>query len=259
MNMSKTKPVPKKVDCSNLRYIRQEKNHNELKKSIKNNTYITSKELNRKAYLRLKTATKLNDKEFRDKCLSDETFMIGVIMYISVNASRQGTKDEHMLFEVCNEISEPLGINIENLTPFAYRPTKDLEIISKEVMKERKIDKSKCLKSFDGKMMGKLRGWIFAKICIGCGGHQDNVFEETRNICDWVNKYNNKNNAVYEDTGDNNVVIMNEMFIIMLDTDNNSEFLKLKTQYNNIPNLLIVNHVEFQQYIIDNYWEEEST
>ena len=257
MNMFKTKPVPKKVDCSNLRYFRQKKNYNELKKSIKNNTYTESKELNSKAYLRLKTETKLNDKEFRDKCLYDETFMITAIMYVSVNASRQGTKDEHMLFEVCNEISKPLGINIKNLTPTAYRPSKDFEIISKKEMKERKIDKSKCLKSFDGKITGKITGWIFAKICIGRGGHQDNVFEESRNICDWVNKYNNKKSG-YEDTGDNNVVI-NEMFIIMLDTDNNSEFLKLKRQYNNIPNLLIVNHVEFQQYIIDNYWEEEST
>lgn len=41
-----------------------------------------------------------------------------------------------------------------------------------------------CLKSFDVKINGKIAGWVFAKIVIGNGGHQDNVFEETCNFGD---------------------------------------------------------------------------
>lgn len=254
MIQNETKPVPKKVDCSNLRGIRQEENYNHVERDIKNDTYRTSGNINHKAYLRLKNRTKLNDKEFRDKCLYDEVFMKTAVMYISINASRQGTKDEHTLFEVCNKIINPTGNYIENLSSFAHRPTKNGEIISKEEMKLHKIDKNSCLKSFDGKITGKMKGWIFAKICLGSGGHQDNVFEEARTICDWVIKYNKKKSKE-----DNTYVIMDEMFVIMLDTDLTDTFNTLKKEYEDVPNILVVDHVQFQQYIINNYWEEAST
>jgi hypothetical protein len=48
-----------------------------------------------------------------------------------------------------------------------------------------------CLKSFD------------AKIVIGNGGHQDNVFEETCNFCEWVLNFGDKN----------------DIYIVLIDTN----------------------------------------
>lgn len=70
-----------------------------------------------------------------------------------------------------------------------FRPTKDGSIIDDKAMKLLQNKKSDCLKSFDGKISGKIDGWIFAKVVIGNGGHQDNVFEEADVFCKWIQEY----------------------------------------------------------------------
>ena len=39
------------------------------------------------------------------------------------------------------------------------------------------------LKSFDGQITGRVNGWIFAKVVIDKGGHQDNVHHEIEAFC----------------------------------------------------------------------------
>jgi vacuolar-type H+-ATPase subunit F/Vma7 len=78
---------------------------------------------------------------------------------------------------------------------------------------------------------------IFAKIVIGSGGHQDNVFEEASTLCEWIIKFSDKN----------------DIYIILIDTDLLHKFDRLKENYSNIDNLIIGNHIEIQQYFIDNY------
>ena len=77
-----------------------------------------------------------------------------------------------------------------------------------------------------------------AKVCYGSGGHQDNVFEEMYNYCEWVDKY-------YNDTNNE------ELFVCLIDTDLTRQFDELKNKYSHIKNLLIVNHVDFQHYLFD--------
>ena len=69
---------------------------------------------------------------------------------------------------------------------------------------------------------------MFAKIVYGNGGHQDNVFEEANNLCEWIIKFH-KN------------------------TDLLIKFNKLKENYKEINNIIISNHFDFQNYIISNY------
>ena len=95
------------------------------------------------------------------------------------------------------------------------------------------------MKSFDGRIRGKVEGWVFAKVVFGTGGHQDNVFEEADTLCEWVNTFGN----------------INHIYVALIDTDLHVKFIVLKEKYQNVSNLIIANHVEFQEYIQNNYKE----
>lgn len=158
---------------------------------------------------------------------------------IAKNSSRQGSKDEALQIDVCAKTADKCGIKIENLSSVAFRAMKnEKSILSNTEFKERKINKSETLKSFDAKISGNLNGWLCAKVCYGSGGHQDNVFEEMYNYCEWVDKY-------YNDTNNE------ELFVCLIDTDLTRQFDELKNKYSHIKNLLIVNHVDFQYYLFD--------
>lgn len=156
---------------------------------------------------------------------------------IAINASRQCVKDKIIQLDTLNITSSKFNIHIEKLSPNLYRPTKYGEILINTDIKKRNIDLSECLKSFDGKITGLISGWIFAKIVIGSGGHQDNVFEEANNLCEWIIKFSD----------------INDIYIILIDTDLKIKFDKLKEKYSNINNLIIGNHIQIQQYFIDTY------
>lgn len=131
------------------------------------------------------------------------------------------------------------GIEIINLTSTAIRPTKNGIIITKKEMKEKNISKDSCLKSFDGKLLGKINGYIAAKVSFGSGGHQDNVFEEMDTLAEWW--YNYK-----KDT--------DEYLIILIDTDLEDKFNRIKLKYEICNNIQIFNHYDFQEYIISKYY-----
>lgn len=232
------KKIPKVLDFKNIRESRQKETNQIIIHNILNNIpiddYINPVEFGR--VIDELSSIGIDKDEIFIKCKNDNIFASVLAGRIAKKTSRQGTNDEKLQIEVCNQIATNYGINIENLSATAFRPTKDGNILSEYEFKSSNIRKDMCLKSFDAKISGKINGWIFAKVVYGKGGHQDNVFEEADNICDWITKYKK-----------------NEIYVVLIDTDLLQKFETLKTKYTNIEGLLIMNHVEFQRYIIDNY------
>jgi len=138
------------------------------------------------------------------------------------------------LFGWCNtinDLSKYYNIYVEKLNVIDYIPMDDGSISSNK-------NTNKTLKSFDAKISGIINGFMFAKIVYGCGGHQDNVFEEANNLCEWIIKFHKNNENV---------------FVIIIDTDLLHKFNKLKDKYIYIKNIIISNHYDFQNYIISNF------
>jgi hypothetical protein len=133
--------------------------------------------------------------------------------------------DEKFQFKMCKKFEE-YGIYIEKLP---------IKIGAKYLNKEGNITTKKCSKSLDGKISGKINGWIFMKSVFGQGGHQDNVFIEINEFCKKLNKN------------------INEFFVLLVDTNLYKKLNKIKETYKNTKNLLVVNSLEFQKYIADNF------
>ena len=236
------KPISIKIDYLNLRNERQNINNNKVINAIKSrNMNDFNDNINKKELDRVIEEINISIDELINKCIKDDILCKITAGRISKNASRQGTTDEALQLEICNSTTSKLGVFINNLTSTAFRPTKDGKIVSKSEMEDKKISKDMCMKSFDAKITGKLKGWIFAKVVMGSGGHQDNVFEEADILCNWVLNY-----------GKN----YDELFVIMIDTDNNIKLNIIKNKYINVKNLIIVDHYDFQTFIIDKYYDE---
>ena len=258
MTNSTLKPTPIKLNFEDIRNTRQAYNnkivYNSLKcESLSVNTKKhnkTQKEKNKKIFLE-----NINYKEFErtledldiseeklfEKCRNDEIFCRLTSRHISKQASRQGSRDEMEQLKTCNIITEQYGITITNLSTTDSIPTKQGEIISKKTMNEKSIYKDCCLKSFDAKFTGEMNGFIAAKVSYGNGGHQDNVFEEMDTLGEWWKKYKSE-------TG--------ETLILLIDTNLTQKVLRLKKKYHNKNNIMVFNHIDFQEYIINKYYIE---
>ena len=226
------------VDWKIVREERQRLNNSKVADLIAKN-YISEllKTINTKELDRVLKEVNLTSNELFSQCRNNDVLRIILSGRISKNATRQGTKDEDLQISTCNHTSEKRGILVENLSATAYRPTKSGFILTAKELKEQSISKDECLKSFDGKISGKINGWIFAKVVYGSGGHQDNVFEEADTICEWIVKYRD----------------MTEFFVILIDTDLQSKFDTIKNKYESAKNIIVVNHIDFQKYIIQNF------
>ena len=188
------RPEPIKIDFKNVRVSRQKNNNLLVFNGIKNNnTTEFNKHINQEALKRILEELGVSFATFWEKCGVDDMFAKLVSCQLSINASRQGSNDEKEQLITCNIIANKCGVHIENLSATAVRPTKDGLIVSKQEMKQKKITKDCCLKSFDGKITGKMKGYISAKVAYGNGGHQDNVFKEFDIIAEWWSKF--KQNA----------------------------------------------------------------
>lgn len=227
-----------KLDCKNLREERQKINNLLVLNSIINNNMNDfKKNINKEELSRILKDLDMNQDELIKYCRNNIITAKILSGRISKNSSRQGSKDEALQLKVCNITSSKYGIYIENLSATAYRPIKNGKILSHKEIKKNNINRNECLKSLDGKITGKIKGWIFSKIVYGNGGHQDNVFEETLIFCEWVKKYG----------------IINEFYFILIDTDLKNKIIDIKNKYLDIKNLFIFNHIEYQKYITNNY------
>jgi hypothetical protein len=237
--MASIKPI--EIDVMSIRVNRQNEN------IMLANTSIIKKDLtkniNKEEYKRvLQELQRVNisEDELLDECKNNIITTTLLAGRVSINASRQGSKDEQLQLEVCSKTFLKCGIILNNLSSTSYRPTKNGKIVDNKEMKKG-FKKEDCLKSFDAKLSGKVNGWVFAKIVIGSGGHQDNVFEEAYTFCDWVVKYGNET----------------ELYIILLDTNLIEKLNDLIVKYKEKPNLLIGNHINVQQFIIDKYYDAD--
>ena len=225
-----------KVDCKNLRVIRQKENNDIMLRLLQSGDITLVKHLcNIKELSRLLEDLQIDEEQLLQKCKDDLLFAKVISRQISKMASRQGTKDEAFILKKCNETTSKVGIYVENLSTTAFRPTKKGRILTNNQYKKKSgLKKNDCLKSFDAKISGLVKGWVFAKVAFGEGGHQDNVFSEAHDFVEWADKYG---------TSD-------ELYIVLVDTDLNLKFAELK-QKPTKGNILVCDHVEFQRVIID--------
>jgi len=235
--MSDIEPI--KIDIISIRYNRQNSNKLLALECIKNKNF--TKDINIKEYnkflLELKSIN-ITEEKLLEQCETNNIMKLLLADKISINASRQGAKDESLQLDICKSTFSKCGIILNNLSATSFRPTKNGEILAKNELKTRGIKNEYCLKSFDARLSGKINGWVFAKIVIGTGGHQDNVFEEALTLCEWVLKFGNTL----------------DLYIILIDTDLVIKYNNLIEKYEKISNLLIGNHLKVQQYIIDKYY-----
>jgi len=237
INMSESKPIER--NFKDIRNVRQQNNNKIVYNSVKtNNMKMFHENINCKEYKRLLNDLEFTENEFIKKCIEDDKFCIAISRLISKNSSRQGSKDEKEQLITCNITSQKYGLTITNLKATEFRPTKNGIIVSKREMKKKSIPKDMCLKSFDGKITGKINGYITAKVSYGSGGHQDNVFEEMDVIAEWWKTYKSDNE---------------DILIVLIDTDLTQKLKILKNKYKNVKNVMIYNHIEFQLYIINTY------
>ena len=239
MEYSKSIPRPIAQNFKDIRTVRQNNNNKIVYESLTTGNLKTLHEnINHKEYDRTLEDLEITEAEFIVKC-KDSLFAKLSSRTISKNASRQGSKDELEQLRTCNITAEKCGLVIENLTTTELRPTKDGDIVLKSEMKKQGIQKDCCLKSFDAKISGKFNGFITAKVAYGSGGHQDNVFGEMDIIAEWWKKYKSETK---------------EVIIILIDTDLIVKFNRVKSKYNSVNNVMVFNHIEFQQYMIDTYY-----
>ena len=231
--------APIEFNYKQIRNERQKYNNNCVFEAIKEkNMEKFYEKVNLKELERVLEETDLNLETIIEECSKNDIMNKIISGRISKKSSRQGSKDEDTQLSVCKDTASKFGISINSLSATAYRPQKNGNIISNKEMKKNKISKDDCLKSFDAKISGKINGWIFAKNVFGNGGHQDNVFEEADSLCKWVVDFRTNQDVIY---------------VIMIDTDLEDKLEIIQTKYNKYDNILVKNHVEFQQYLIDNY------
>lgn len=227
--------LPKKLNFSEIRKDRQKENVNNVLNALINKNINKLKEnSNLKELDRYLCDTKITIDTILNKCEFDKLYAYTLAKLIAKNATRQGCKDEDLQIDTCAKLAAKLDIKIENLPNNKYRVSKlSSKIYTNNDVKIGIIDKSQCLKSFDGRITSsKVNGWIFAKVCFGDGGHQDNVFREEIEFCEWVLKYGN----------------LDELYVVLIDSDKPNKLQSFAR-----PNLFIGNHFEFQKYLISKF------
>ena len=238
------KITPIVAEFKNLRVMRQKINNNSVLQAIQQDNPKNFKtSINEKEMVRTLDDLSVDFDTFWKKCKDDILFAKLASGRLAKKASRQGTKDECEQLRICNFTTQQCGVSIENLPATGVRPTKDGQIVSRKEMDDKNITMDCCLKSFDGKMSGKLNGFITAKVVFGNGGHQDNVFEEMDVMAEWWTNYKKESE---------------EHLIVLIDTDLSDKFECIRKKYEEYNNIGVFNHVQFQKYIIDRFYEEST-
>lgn len=218
---------------SDIRSTRQVKNYD----SVLESGYST-KHVNKKALHRVCDYTSLNEQQLKKRALDDPLVAKLLSMLLAINASRQGVKDEEVVINGVAKFLSPRGVDIKMLGVNELVPIKgDSSVLDRDRAIAR-FGKEKLLKSFD--FYGKIRNtnkpiYGFAKICLGNGGHQDNVYAEAREVIEWAHSYGDKS----------------ALYVFLIDTDDNSKFTKFeKLASNKKENIWICSHKTFQEKIL---------
>ena len=223
-----------KSDLSKIRITRQFETNIALAEGICHTSSISDADLkkliNFKSLDRLAELLSTSREYIYEKCKADYEFALSVAHGTAILASRQGSKDESYVLDEINRASSGYGIYVQSLNNQDLRPTKDGRLLNKAEFQESGLDKLECLKSIDGVINGNVEGYIFAKICFGEGGHQDNVFHEAAHFADWAQQYGEEG----------------KVYVILIDTDLTNKFDRLKFNYDS-DTVWVVDHVEFQQ------------
>lgn len=218
-------------DFSQIRENRQKENY----ALAKNSGF--SERTNEKAMNRVCEHLGMSTEELLQQ---SEKFLDLLSMHVSVSASRQGTKDETYVIEGIADYLKEYGISISNLGTNDMIPIQDGRILSRKECNKLNIPKNEQLKSFDFKGSTARKTILgFAKVCVGDGGHQDNVYHETVSFLDWVNNHGR-----------------DCLYVAMIDGLNDKAIKKydnLKQNYLHLRNVFVGNHQEVQTYLKENY------
>jgi hypothetical protein len=220
-----------RIDVNNIRSERQLNNDKIAFEILFNKTPYEklSKFININALDRILNEENLTYDEFLNKC-NNEFIIRAFARLISINASRQGKIDEKFIIDGINKAMTKYGFNIKSCDVNSIRFCNDGRILDSENFKKEKLDKDKdSMKSIDGIIEGKKNGYIFAKLKIGEGGHQDNVLRESISFIDWVNKFGKSEN----------------LYVVLVDGENLNKIKEYETE-----NIWIVNHIEFQEKLM---------
>jgi len=223
------------ADVSDLRKERQKYNIRMVAEELCNNSpsYLELEKIaNIKAVNRLLEELELTYDDFLTECVDNYMYSKTVSFAISKNATRQGKKDESFIIEgIANSIKD-YGYEMRCCGVNEYRPCKDGQMLSNQEFKKQNLNKdTDALKSVDGIFTGPKSGYIFAKVVVGDGGHQDNVLHELNQYIQWANEYGEED----------------KIYVMLVD---GKEFDVLKSKQTE--NIWVVNHVEFQEKLIGN-------
>lgn len=209
-----------------IRINRQIKNNKKVYHMLKNKK-IDKKHINFKEYQRTLLDLGINENQFLKESEND-VFAKLASRHLSIKASRQGAFDEKCLLNNINKVIKNYGTEIKILPNNKFFPSKQGKIEDKKL-------RYSTLKSFDARIIGKIKGWIFIKFVYGNGGHQDNVFNELNEYCEWCVKFGKE-----------------ELYIGLIETNLIDEFDRLKKKYQYTKNILLCDHRELQKFIIAN-------
>ncbi len=240
MNLSKAI----RIDFKDTRVVRQILNNKNVYQSIlDNNPTHFHKNINKKELERQLKELQWDFKTYWNHLRED--LEIGgrawhAARNLAINAARQGTKDETTQLDICGNMSKKYKIIITKLPNRALRPTKDGKILSKSEIETMGIPIDCCLKSFDAKIEGEgtMNGVISAKISFGGGGHQDNVFREQDEFAKWWCQFKSESS---------------DFLVLLIDSDLQGQFNRIKEKYKDTKNVLVMDHYEFQEYIMKTY------
>jgi hypothetical protein len=221
------------ADVSDLRKERQKYNNllvaNELCKNSPSRSDLESI-ANIKAVDRLLEELDMDYDEFLTQCADNLIYSKTVAVAIAKNSTRQGKKDESFIIDGVANAMKDYDYEMRCCGVNEYRPCKDGQMLSNKEFKKQKLNKDiDALKSVDGIFDGPKSGYIFAKVVIGDGGHQDNVLHEINQYIQWAETYGEK-----------------EKIYVMLIDGKPFDVLKSKQT----ENIWVVNHVEFQEKLI---------
>lgn len=222
-----------KIDIKTIRETRQSFNY-----AAARNSGFDDKQINVKAMNRVQREMGLSRQEVLIEAKINPKFAKILSMYTAKNSSRQGSLDEKIIIEgVANYLSR-YGILIENYGTNDKVPIRGTELVLPRKEAKKKYEKNKMMKSIDfgGLICDDIRIEGFAKVCIGKGGHQDNVFHEAAEFMKWAKEFG-KSNVIYT---------------VLLDTDQDTIVADLKKLKESLGknNIWVVNHVQLQEQLI---------